>query len=128
MPNRNLSQKKQVAIEYVIDGGGSVITTGQKGHMEVPFNMTITGWTILGDQVGSAVVDVWRTSYGGFPPSVANSITGGDYPRLVSAQGNRNLNLTLWTTKLNNNDVLAFNVNSATSVQRLTVSVMGLKD
>ena len=29
-------------LEFIIDGGGSAITTGQKGYLEVPFGMTIT--------------------------------------------------------------------------------------
>src|SRR3990167_4250893 len=30
------------AVEFIIDGGGSAITTGQKGHLETPFASVIT--------------------------------------------------------------------------------------
>ena len=52
----------KVSINFIIDGGGSAITTGIKGFIEIPFAMTIEGWTILGDQSGSIVVDIWKDS------------------------------------------------------------------
>ena len=52
------------AVGIVIDGGGSVITTGVKGFVQVPFACTITGWTLLSTDAsataGSIVIDVWK--------------------------------------------------------------------
>ena len=115
-------------IVYVIDGGGSVISTGQKGFMEIPFAMTITGWTLTGDQTGSIVVDVWKTSYAGFPPSVANTITGADIPTITSAQKNQNNAVTLWNTALAAGDIIAYNVNSASSITRVMLSIKATKN
>ena len=116
-----------VSLQFIIDGGGSAITTGQKGHLEVPFAMTITGWTILADQSGSIVVDVWKDTYANFPPAVGDTIAGTEKPTLASAQSNQDLALTSWTTAVAAGDILAFNVDSITTVQRVLVAIRGTK-
>ena len=116
-----------VALAFIIDGGGSAITTGQKGHLEIPFAMTITGWTLLADQSGSIVIDVWKDTYANFPPTVADTIAGTEKPTLASAQANQDLTLTSWTTAVAAGDILAFNVDSITTVQRVTLVIRGTK-
>lgn len=117
-----------VGLTYVIDGGGSTITTGFKGVLTVPFDMTITGWVLLADQSGSIVVDVWKDTYANYPPTGADSITGADKPTLSSVDKNRNLAVTLWTTAVSANDVIAFNVDSVSTVQRVTLTIIGTKN
>ena len=114
-----------VVINFIIDGGGSAITTGVKGHVEVPFAIEIEGWTILGDQSGSIVVDVNRSTYAGFP--TLTSIAGTELPTLSSAQKNQDLTLTTWTTTIAAGDVLEFEVDSAATIQRVTVAIRGRK-
>jgi hypothetical protein len=116
-----------VVVNFIIDGGGSVITTGEKGQVELPFAMAITGWTILADQVGSIVVDVWKDTYANYPPTNADSIAGTEKPTLSSAQNNQDLSLTTWTTDVATGDILAFEVESATTVTRVTVALRGRK-
>ena len=117
----------KVSINFIIDGGGSAITTGIKGFIEIPFAMTIEGWTILGDQSGSIVVDVWKDTYALFPPTVADTIAGTEKPTLATAQKNQDLSLTTWTTSVAAGDIIAFNVDSITTVQRVTVAIRGKK-
>jgi len=112
-----------VSIDFIIDGGGSAITTGVKGFVEVPFACTITGWTVMGDQSGSIVVDVWKDTYANFPPTVADTIAGSEKPTLSSAQKNQDLSLSTWTTSVAAGDILAFNVDSASTVTRVTVAL-----
>jgi len=116
-----------ISITFIIDGGGVAITTGQKGHLEIPFACTITGWTILADQSGSIVVDVWKDTYANFPPTVADTITGSEKPTLSSAQKNQDLNLTTWATAIAAGDILAFNVDSVATVTRITLSIRATK-
>lgn len=111
----------EASIVYVIDGGGSAITTGQKGHLEVPFNCTVNGWTIMGDVSGSIVVDVWKDTYANFPPTVADTIAGTEKPTLSSQQKNQDLSLTSFSTSLSKGDILAFNVDSASTVTRVVI-------
>jgi hypothetical protein len=110
-------------IQFIIDGGGSAITTGQKGHAEVPASGVIEGWTILADQSGSIVVDVWKDTYANFPPTVADTIAGSEKPTLSAAQKNQDLALGTWTTTVTKGDIIAFNVDSITTVERVLVSI-----
>ena len=106
-----------------IDGGGSVITTGVKGYVTVPYNCTITGWTVIADVSGSLVVDVWKDSYTNYPPTSADSIAGSQKPTLVNSVKNQNLSVTAWSTTINAGDVIGFSVESATSVKRVHLSI-----
>jgi hypothetical protein len=117
-----------ITLTFIIDGAGSAITTGQKGHLEIPFACTITGWTILADQSGSIVVDVWKDTYANFPPTVADTIAGSEKPTLSSAQKNQDLTLTTWTTSVAAGDILAFNVDSVATVTRVTISIRAEKN
>jgi hypothetical protein len=108
-------------LNFVIDGGGSAITTGVKGHIVIDGDYTVTGWTIIADQSGSIVVDVNRATYTNFPTT--SSIAGTERPTLSSAQKNEDLTLTSWTTTLSARDVLEFEVDSATTVTRVTVAL-----
>lgn len=109
-----------------VDGGGSTITSGLKGFVTLPYGGTINEWVVLCDQSGSIVFDVWKVTYAGFPGSVANSIAGTDLPTVSSAQKNRNQAISAWSTLVvSTDDILEFNVNSATTVTRCNL-VLGI--
>lgn len=108
-------------LNFVIDGGGSAITTGVKGHIVIDGDYTVTGWTIIADQSGSIVVDVNRATYTNFPTTA--SIAGSELPTLSAAQKAEDLTLSSWTTTLSARDVLEFEVDSASTVTRVTVAL-----
>jgi len=110
-------------LAFVIDGGGSVITTGVKGHLRVPFGSVIERVTLTADQPGSIQVDIWKSTYTGFPPADANSITGGHEPNISAASKYDDVVLTGWSKFLDEGDILAFNVDSATTITRVTVNL-----
>lgn len=110
-------------LEVLIDGGGTAITTGVKGDAPLDFASTIVGWTLVADQSGSIVVDVWKDSYANFPPTVADSITASAKPTLSAADHNKSSTLTGWTTAIAAGDVLRFNVSSAATVTRVTLAL-----
>lgn len=112
---------KVLAINFIIDGVSTAITAGVKGDIQIPFDCTINSWTILGDQSGSIVVDVWKDTYANFPPTVADTITGSEKPTLSSADKNEDLSLSTWTTSVAAGDILRFNVDSASTLTRVTV-------
>ena len=112
---------KVLAINFIIDGVGTQITSGVKGDIQIPFSCTINSWTILGDQSGSIVVDVWKDTYANFPPTVADTITGSEKPTLSSADKNEDLSLSTWTSSVAAGDILRFNVDSASTLTRVTV-------
>jgi hypothetical protein len=110
-----------------IDGGGSVITTGLKGYIQIPYNCTITGWIVLPDQNSSIVVDVWKQSLSNFPPTASDSIAGTEKPTVVSADYAQDLALSTWTTAVTAGDIIAFNVDSASVVTRATIQILTLR-
>lgn len=117
-----------VNVEFVIDGGGSVITTGVKGDLDVGFNGRIVAATLMADVVGSIVVDVWKRPYASYPPSVADKITSATPPTLTAANKSQDTTLSGWTTAFSVGDVFRFNVNSASTVKRVTLSLKCLRD
>jgi hypothetical protein len=108
-------------IALTIDGGGAPPSTGVKGFVYVPYNCTINQVTMLADQSGSAVIDIWSAAYASFPPTIANTITASDLPTLSSAQKSQDSTLTGWTTSITAGAVLAFNVNSASTLTRINL-------
>ena len=118
-----VAQEKQAdaTITFVIDGGGAAITTGVKGDITVPFDCTVLEWTLLADQTGSAVVEVSKASYSGWP--TVSAITASAKPTLSSARKAQSSALTGWNTAISAGDVLQIGVNSAATVQRVTLAL-----
>ncbi len=130
LPNANLStQAKTHVITLIIDGGGSVITTGNKGYVSCPYTGTITGAKLLSIDgtgpatAGSIVVDVWKDTYANFPPTVADTITAAAKPTLSAANKSDDTTLTGWTTAVTAGDVFGFNVDSATTVLKVLLQL-----
>lgn len=112
-----------ISLTFVIDGGGSTLATGVSGDLEVPFAGTIQQVTMLADQSGSTVVDIWKDTYANYPPTDADSITASAVPTISSATKSQDSTLTGWTTSITAGDILRFNVDSATTITRVTISL-----
>ena len=107
------------SIGITVDGGGSTITTGSKGFIYLPFAGTITQVVLLANASGSCVIDIKKSTYSGFPTT--SSICASAKPTLSSAQKSKDSTLTGWTTSFSADDVLEFNVDSATTVTRVNL-------
>ena len=116
------------AIEVIIDGGDSAITTGVKADIEVPFNCTILQATALANETGSIQVDIWKDTYANFPPTDADSITGSNPITISSSNKSQDSTLSGWTTTISAGDILRFNVDSCSSIKRCTISLKVRKD
>lgn len=114
----------EAALTFIIDGGGDAITTGQKGHLVAPLDCTITSVELEADQSGSIKVDIWKDTYANFPPTDADSICGGNEPEIATAQKYKDTTLTGWTTSLSKGDILAYNVDSITTITRCSVILL----
>lgn len=111
------------AITFVVDGGGSALTTGIKADVYVPYAATITAVTMLADQSGSVVVDIWKDTYGNYPPTVADTITASAKPTITTAVKSQDNTLTGWTTVITAGDTLRFNIDSATTITKLNLTL-----
>jgi hypothetical protein len=107
------------SIEFVIDGGGSAITTGIKGYIRCPIPALIYEWGIMADQGGSIVVDI----FGANNAIPTTSIVGvGNKPTLSAQQYSGMIGVSGWTNAtLGVGEWIAFSVSSASNVTRVTV-------
>ncbi len=118
---------KTRAVGITIDGAGSVITTGVKGFVRVPFAGTIVSVTLLSTDpaamAGSIVVDIWKDILANYPPTVADTITASAKPTLSSANNSEDTTLTGWTTSIAAGDVLGFKVDSVATLTRVSLEL-----
>jgi hypothetical protein len=109
-------------IVFLIDGGGSAISTGIAGWVMVPHDFTITGCWLLADQSGAIKVDIWADSYTNYPPDNTDTITGGNEPEIAaSGVKDEDTTLTDWTTDMSAGDILYYNVDSCTTIEKCLV-------
>ena len=118
----DLSPKLSGSFGITIDGSNSVITSGNKGYLTIPYGGVITGWQIISDQVGSCSIDVWKASTGNIP-TVIDTIVGTEKPILSTQQIASDLSLTSWVTSVAIGDVFAFNVDSNSIITRINLSI-----
>lgn len=116
-------ESQAVAIPFVIDNGGVVISSGLKGSLLIPFDCIITEVVLLADVNGSVVVDIWKDTYGNYPPTAADSICATSKPTLSSSIKYQDNTLLSWNRTILANDVLSFNVDSAATISRLTITL-----
>jgi hypothetical protein len=100
-------------------------SAGSEVYTRVPWDGTITGWAMTGDDAsGSAVVDLYLAAFASYPPGSGDSITGSAPPTLATDDHEESATLTGWTTAVTKDDVLVFHVDSVSIHQRLTVSLI----
>jgi hypothetical protein len=108
----------------VFDNGGSVILSGTQ--VDVIFNNTVilNSWTMIADTTGSTVVDIWKDTYANYPPTSSDTIiTGGTKPNISSDIKNQSSSLSGWNTIINSGDIVRFNVDTCSSITKLTLSI-----
>jgi hypothetical protein len=111
------------AFGVTFDGQGGVVSVGRIDWIFIPYNCTITGWEITGDQVGSCVIDVWKDTYANFPPTAADSIAGSEKPTLVSAIKNRDLSLSPPWAAVTAGDCVMFYVDSCSVLTKINLII-----
>ncbi len=100
-------------LNFVIDGGGSAVTTGIKGFSILDADYNVTAWTIIGDLSGVASVAIGRTSEPTYPVTTART-----YGTILVADlgateiADRVTGIT--TVQITAGDILQFNVLSNT--------------
>jgi purine nucleosidase len=98
-------------------------TTGQKFRVYIKKGFTIGQAVISSDVAGSCVLDVWRDTYANGWPTVADTITASAKPTLSSADQNKDSTLTGWTKTIPDDSWLAVNVDSASTVGQVTLTI-----
>lgn len=117
----SVSDLRNIGISYTIDGGGDVPDMGSRGYVEVPFDCTITGWTMLLETIGSAQVTIKRGTYAGFPTTA--SIVAAAPPTVTTARKAQSSTLTGWSPNLSAGDILEFNLDSVVTTTRILLAL-----
>ena len=104
-----------------VDGYIGVIQTGVVGYVVMPYDGTITGWSIAANVSGSIRFDIWKANNA--IPTVANTIVASAKPQLSSAQYLSSTTTTGWTLTFSTGDVFAFFVETATTIKNATISI-----
>lgn len=107
----------------VISGNQYRLSTGVKLYVPVYFDCTIVEATLLADVVGDTVIELWKDTYGNYPPTSADKITASAPLTLSSAIKTTDTALTGWTTAISAGDVLAVNIVSVSTISLLTLSL-----
>lgn len=123
IPQSAITNALPRVVGITIDGGGSAITSGTKGFLEVPYAATIQSGTILADQVGSIQIETWRTNSGNLTLLARAGSLGTNW--LTTTNWQRDVTLTGWSSvALAANDILGFTVTTnAASVTRATLQL-----
>jgi hypothetical protein len=116
-----------------IDGAGSVISTGIKQYLRVPYNCTITSYELVVSPFvpGFITINVLKSTWEDYPP--VNSITGYGTPVINTIIDNgikiRGTNLAgfNWTTALTTGEYLGFNVTSVSAITAATLTLITLR-
>jgi hypothetical protein len=109
-------------ITTTFDGGGSALTSGLIAEVEIPIIGTVSSWNIYSSLTGSCVIDVLKCdSYSTYP--TFTSIAGSEKPTLSSTQKNQDISLSTWTTGLTAGNIIRFNIDSATTVQKVFLTI-----
>ncbi len=112
-------------LEVLIGDGTNVITTGLKptAIVQAPRAGTLVSWQAYSADAaspisGSIVVDVWKDTYANYPPTVADTIIGGNVkPNLATGIKGTSSSLSGWTAAFSAGDIFSFNVDSVSSVK-----------
>ena len=100
----------------VVDGAGSIVTAGPKGHRFVPYACTITNVVLVGDTTGTADFHVYRDSNFNLSGATIGGISLGGGQTMAGTTG--------FTTGLSENDMLEFKVTgSPEKITRLSLFI-----
>ena len=112
----------EFGVEVVIGDGSTAMATGSKGAIEIPFACDIVAARLFADVAGAIVVDVKKATYAGMPTTA--SICGAAKPTIAATnQKSEDTTLTGWTVAVAAGSWLEFNVDSVTSIKRVTLSL-----
>src|SRR5262245_20318413 len=105
---------------FIMQARGA-LETGVQGDVQLHDRYEIVEWTLLADQNGSIVVDIWKDDFASYPPTDADSITGASPPTISSNDAATSDVLTGWTTLIEPGETLRYNVDSVSAIERCTV-------
>ena len=110
-----------------VDGVTGVVQVGTVGYVVMPYDGTITGWSITANVFGNIQFDIWKATNA--IPTVANTQIplAANRPKLSAQQYVNSTTLTGWTTSFLANDVYGFYVDSVSTIKNATLTIRTTK-
>lgn len=121
-------------LSMLLYAGGGVLAAGIAGDVEAPMDGTIQRITVLPDQSGTVLLDIYKAAYSAYPPS--SSICGANLPgvfgsgstisgTVTKSAGSATItgSGTSFTTALAVGDVI--DIPGGTATERFMVTVIG---
>lgn len=118
-----ISGSVDASLHMILGDGSSVISLGVKGYIEVPFDCNIKSGTLLADTTGIVVVNLYKDTYGNYPPTSGDAITGSSPLMISNSNKTQDTTLPGWQTRLAAGDVIAVNIDNCVTIEQVTVSI-----
>lgn len=123
-----LAGAQQVSsLVLLVDGNGFPIDIGSKFPINCYFNCTIVEATLLAREFGDISIELWKDTYGNYPPTASDKITGSSPLTLSSSNHTTDTALTGWTTSIIAGDVIIPNIVSNDAITQFTLSLKVLR-
>lgn len=104
--------------------GGAITTPANDVPILIGSTCTISEITIITQGgTGSCTIDLWKAPYSSYPPTISNSICGGNYPAINSGIKFQDNTLTSWNTSLSQNDILIFHLTTSSVFTQIAVQL-----
>lgn len=102
------------SVAFVINGGSTQITTGFKGSLRIPTNVTLSDVALYTSGSGSINIDVRKYDHTNFQPlSTGGTSIVGTPLSMSNSTKYRDTTLSGWTTSLSTGDILNFFVSES---------------
>lgn len=118
------THQKTRTVNILIGGGSTEIADGViKGDVMFDFDGTLSAWTLLADQAGAIKIDIWRDTYGNFPPTNDDSICNSHEPEIAATNAAaQDTDLADWAdTSIAAGDIWRLNVDSCTTITAVSL-------
>jgi hypothetical protein len=121
------SNYKKGSCGVTFDGQGGTISNGKTAYVQIPYNGTLTSWTLVANASGSCTVTVFKDTFAFFPPTTPTDNIYSVQPTLASQQKNQNLTPTYIGSQatVTAGDYIGFTISGVTTVSwvNLTLSI-----
>ena len=126
MPSTLKANLKTGSCGVTFDGQGGVISNGRTAYVQIPYNGTLTSWTLVAAQSGSCTITVFKDTYANYPPVTPADNIYSVQPALASSIRNQNLTPTYVGSQATvaAGDWIGFTISGVTTVTWVNLSIL----
>jgi len=104
------------------DGGGQVIQT-KTAYVQIPYNGTLTSWSMVADQAGACTIAVSKSTFAGFPPTSPVYSVNPAIPATNQTATNPTPTYNVGMATITAGDVLKFDISAITTITWVNLSI-----